>query len=575
MSRTLKDTFPWHQQGLDRRGRIDRLFATLNDAELENQFRGWQWKKHRSTRGAVLCFFAMVVLLFIAVDLVIHGWTTGSIYSTAARGLVVLTVLTNVFLGRALLPTRKLYISTHLFAAACGACFTVEYAVRGIAWPELAVVALTTVNIFTLFMRQPLKQTLIDLALIVFPFSAAMLVSNPDLGDIGALVAILFGSGIAAHYMRHIALVSRDYFLQNNQLEQMAEELDENMKTMSLEHGAIQRAAEENAALADELVLARMNAEENAYYLENILENISQGVVVLDKDLRITKCNSAYAKLANLPPELAKVGTPITEVLRVALERGAYVDDRAREWVKNVLENPESLIITEPVVMERMMGANQYIEVRRNPLPGGGEVGTYTDITDRHRADELIRAQARHDPLTKLYNRHHYDEQLATAIARSRRTGRYVALAYLDLDHFKPINDTYGHPVGDEVLKLVASTMKAHVRDIDTVARLGGDEFAIIFDGIQVIDDIRIPIERIMHALTQPVRVSDIDLTLGISVGVAVYPLDAETPEKLGKIADRALYDAKQSGRGCWRLARSDYEAGLPEITGGAKTVSS
>jgi diguanylate cyclase (GGDEF)-like protein len=139
----------------------------------------------------------------------------------------------------------------------------------------------------------------------------------------------------------------------------------------------------------------------------------------------------------------------------------------------------------------------------------------------------------------------------------------------VDLDLFKPVNDTHGHAVGDAVLREVAATLRAHVREVDTVARLGGDEFAIVFDGIKVIADVRNPIDRIMRALSEPMMVGDLEVRIGVSVGIAFYPLDAESAEGLAKAADEALYNAKQSGRGCWKLSQPEYEVELPAAHAG------
>lgn len=556
MYQTFKDTFPWRHKALDRRGRIDRLFATLNDVELERQFRLAHWKNYRMTGKTALVAIAVGTLFFMAVDVGFSGWTSATIGSTIARGMVVLSAIICLSLGRARSPSRILDFSSVLLALSIGGCLTFEYLSRGIHWDDLAIFALVAASVFTLFLCQPFKLTLINLAVALLPFTVAMFATGPGLSEVAAFVALYAGTAIAVYYMHHIAILNRDWFLQSNQLEAMAGELDENMKTMSLEHRAVQRAAEENAALADDLALARIEAEQNAYYLENILENIAQGVVVLDDDLKITKFNSTYAELSGIPPHLAKVGTHISEIVRNALDRGFYVDEETRQWIIAALERPNGLKVTEPSVIERAQGNGRYVEVRRNPLPGGGEVSTYTDITDRRRADELMRSQAMRDPLTDLSNRFHYTERLNEAIARSRRSGQYVALAYLDLDLFKPVNDAHGHAVGDAVLCEFASILRAHTRETDTVARLGGDEFAIIFDSIKSLSEVTNPIERIMIATAEPSTICGVEIRIGISVGVAFCPLDAMTAEGLAEAADHALYEAKKDGRGCYRLSQ-------------------
>lgn len=569
MSLSFKDIFRWQLKLPDRTGRIDRVFATLTDPALEKQFQTWHWKDRRRTGVLVLTVLALGVSVFILSDILGNGWNHATQISTFARGLIILTAGIAITLNLLNRPTFEIDLSIFSLAASIGACLTIEFVGRGTPWPELSMPALTSVVMFTLFLRQPLRFTVLGLAAQLVPFTVALFVKGGGWTELSDSALLYFGCGLSIYYMHQIAIVSRDYFLQNNQLEALAGELDENMKNMSLEHQSVQRAAEENAALADELALSRMAAEENAYYLENILENIAQGVVVLDKDLRVTRANSAYKRLAGVPEELAKPGTHIRDICKYALDRGLYIDEQAIASVRQALDAPDGFFIKGPSVIERAQGNGRYVEIRRNPLPDGGEVSTYTDITERRRADEIIRAQALKDPLTELSNRHHYAERLDDAIARSKRSGTYVALAFLDLDLFKPVNDTYGHSVGDAVLKEVAATLRAHVREVDTVARLGGDEFAIVFDGIKTIADVKHPIERIMQALEAPLRIGDITIPIGISVGVAFYPLDAASSEVLAKVADRALYEAKQSGRGCCKLSRPHYEIGLPHIDDG------
>jgi diguanylate cyclase (GGDEF)-like protein len=566
MSSSLKDLFRWHFKLPDRSGRIDRVLATLTDPELEQQFRDWHWNDRRRTGLSILLLVALGVTTYIVADLAAHGWTHATMISTLARGSIVLAACTWVALSLLNRPAAEIDIATFALAASIGVCLTVEYVVRGTSWEDLAMPALTSVVMFTLFLRQPFKFTILGLAAQLLPFTVALFFTERVWSQFSDLALLYFGCGLGIYFVRQIAIVSRDHFLQNRQLETLASEMDNNMKTMAFEHETVHRAAEENAALADELALSRMAAEENAYYLENVLENIAQGVVVLDKDLRVTKFNSAYKRLAGVPDHLAKPGTHIRDICIDALERGLYVDEKTVATIKRAIATPDGFFIEGPVVIERPQGNGRYLEIRRNPSPDGGEVSTYTDITERRRVDEIIRAQALKDPLTDLSNRHHYAERLDDAIARSKRTGTYVALALLDLDLFKPVNDTHGHAVGDAVLRTVAATLRAHVREVDTVARLGGDEFAIVFDGIKSIADLKQPVDRILQALEAPQRIGDLAIGIGVSMGVAFFPLDADSAEGLAKIADRALYEAKESGRGRCKLSRPQYETGLPRI---------
>ena len=217
----------------------------------------------------------------------------------------------------------------------------------------------------------------------------------------------------------------------------------------------------------------------------------------------------------------------------------------------------------DPVVFERESAPDLFIEVRTMPLPGGGAVSTISNITERKHAEESMRFKALHDPLTGLANRELFNDRLNAAIARSKRVGHYAALAMVDLDRFKPVNDTYGHPVGDQLLKDIGSLLTTTVREIDTVARLGGDEFAILFDGIGVLRDVSNPLERIFARLHQPIRIGDREIQIGASIGIAFFPLDAETAADLEHAADQALLDAKRSGRGRYSYYNRKHIAAL------------
>jgi diguanylate cyclase (GGDEF)-like protein len=573
MSASLKDILRRFKIP-DRTGRIDHVYGTFNQTDLEHQFRSWNWTDRRQSGISVVTIFATVALSFAAGDVLVHGLTRGSVASGLACGAVVLVSGLWIWLTARQKPSAMIDLMTLGLSACIGASLTIEFLVRGIAWHYLALPSLMALVLSTLFIRQPLKSTIAGMAAQLVPFLAALLFKGGGMADYAHAGLLLVGGGMSLYYMRKIAIVSREHFLQNSQLEQLATELDKNMKTMALEHQTVQRAAEENAALADELALSRMEAEEAAYYLENILENIAQGVVVLDRDKRITKFNSTYVKLAGIPSHLAKSGTHLSEIIKNAIDRGLYVDEDTFKAAKAAIDTPGGLNLKGPSVIERAQGNGRYVEVRRNPLPDGGEVSTYTDITERRRALEIMRAQALSDPLTDLSNRHHYAARLDEAIARSKRTDAHVALAFLDLDLFKPVNDTYGHAVGDAVLREVAHILRAHVREVDTVARLGGDEFAIIFDGIKAIRDVRNPIKRILNALSKPLTIDGVSISIGMSIGVAFAPLDAESAEGLASVADHALYEAKQHGRGCWKLSRPEYEGGLPDAGGNVERAS-
>lgn len=176
-------------------------------------------------------------------------------------------------------------------------------------------------------------------------------------------------------------------------------------------------------------------------------------------------------------------------------------------------------------------------------------VGVFSDITKRKAAEEQILFLAHHDGLTSLPNRGLFVDRLRHAIAHAHRNREKVAVMYLDLDQFKQINDTLGHHMGDQLLQVVAQRLTACVREDDTVARLGGDEFTIILEAIAHAGDVSPVAQKIIDALSQPMRLDGNELAVTVSIGVSLYPVDSEEPDDLIKYADTAMYVAKKTGR--------------------------
>ncbi len=171
------------------------------------------------------------------------------------------------------------------------------------------------------------------------------------------------------------------------------------------------------------------------------------------------------------------------------------------------------------------------------------------DITRRRLAEERIRHMARVDKLTELPNRAHFLELAEKSIAIAQRSGTCLALLYIDLDRFKPINDSYGHQMGDRVLHEVARRMKSSVRAADTVGRIGGDEFLIILTPAEREEDAVHAAEKVRHELERPMVFDDIPFHISCSIGVALLPQHGDSFDKLSQCADHAMYEAKKGGR--------------------------
>jgi diguanylate cyclase (GGDEF)-like protein/PAS domain S-box-containing protein len=180
--------------------------------------------------------------------------------------------------------------------------------------------------------------------------------------------------------------------------------------------------------------------------------------------------------------------------------------------------------------------------------------GTVEDITERKNYAHKMEHQATHDSLTGLPNRHLLNDRLQNYINFAERYKSRLAVAFLDLDQFKFINDSMGHEVGDQLLVVMAERLKSCVREIDTVVRLGGDEFVILLTNIHARSDITQTMERVLHAVSQPCALNNMDFVVSCSIGISVYPKDGKKPNTLLKNADSALYKAKHAGRNNFQL---------------------
>jgi diguanylate cyclase (GGDEF)-like protein/PAS domain S-box-containing protein len=181
-------------------------------------------------------------------------------------------------------------------------------------------------------------------------------------------------------------------------------------------------------------------------------------------------------------------------------------------------------------------------------------VGTHTDISDLKEAENKIWHQANFDPLTGLPNRRLFYDRLGIELQKTHRDDEVIALLFIDLDHFKEVNDTLGHHIGDKLLIEAASRIKKTVRDYDTVARLGGDEFTVILVNQSKVESIGEVAEKIIERLSEPYDLEAQDTYLSASIGIALFPNDAPSVNDLVKNADQAMYAAKAAGRKCFRF---------------------
>lgn len=292
--------------------------------------------------------------------------------------------------------------------------------------------------------------------------------------------------------------------------------------------------------------------------LEGVVESLPAGVCVYDKNWRMIVCNKNLKNLLNYPASLFANGPPTFEqVLRCNAERGEYGPGDIEGLVTSRMERAR---LAEPHITERRRPDGTELEIRGMPLKDGGFVTTYIDITQRKKDQQTIERLAHEDPLTGLANRTVFLDNLRQGLTRVRR-GSKLAVLCLDLDGFKPVNDTFGHPVGDQVLAAVARRLKGCVRETDTVARLGGDEFAVLLESPKGATDIELVAKRIIATLSEPIVLATNRISIGVSIGITLAPEDAQDVDQLMKNADLALYRVKAMGKGQYGF----FEAALQQ----------
>lgn len=290
---------------------------------------------------------------------------------------------------------------------------------------------------------------------------------------------------------------------------------------------------------------------------KSLIDNSSDGIITIDKHQNVIMFNPAAEKMFQysakdvleksfsmlLPDEMRQVHTSYVN---------AFGKDTALQ---------SRMMDARPNVMGRRKDGSLFpAEVSISKSDSGNDMcftAFIRDVTERHKADAEIHRLAMTDTLTGLSNRHCFETNLDDAVAYHNRYPKSLfCLMLIDLDLFKQVNDTYGHPVGDQLLKHVANILATSVREVDRVARIGGDEFAIILHGSDSMDDAATVAKKLIHALSQPFEIDNHDIKVGASIGVAVCPVNDADASSLFKLADKVLYEAKAAGRNTFRICQ-------------------
>ena len=306
-----------------------------------------------------------------------------------------------------------------------------------------------------------------------------------------------------------------------------------------------------------------LNMAEDLRQAKNVhhdaIQNISEGFVLWDNDDTLSMCNNVFRVIYRELADDIDQRPTFTEFITKAYQRG-------------VMELPENISLKEAiarrtekhrqsvVAFDEELNDGRWIRVSERRTSDDRIVGIITDISDRKALENKMKQLAENDALTALPNRILFQDRLQQAINQADRLETLVAVMVLDLDRFKDINDTMGHPAGDELLIQVAERLVECGRKTDTIARLGGDEFAVIANNLKTPFDAEHLARRIVEAIAKPFQLSENLVHTATSIGISFYPQDAGGPDELLRNADIALYQAKAEGGSVYRLYDTEID---------------
>jgi len=318
-------------------------------------------------------------------------------------------------------------------------------------------------------------------------------------------------------------------------------------------HEDITEREELNARLKKQYELGKAQEETlrvRNFQFDTAINNMSQGLCFFDSDHRLIVCNDRFVEIYNIPADRVHPGMKLTEIVDLRIEAGSFPAMTREEYIRWRNDVAVSNEAKDSIVG---LQDGRTIKIRHRPMPGGGWVATHEDITEQRQSEVRIEYMAHHDALTDLANRVLLNDRLEYVLGRVQH-GEMVAVHHLDLDQFKAVNDTFGHPCGDKLLRIVAERLRSLVGEADTIARMGGDEFVIVQATIADPAEATALAQGVIDALTEPYDIDGQQAVIGVSIGISVGPGDGSNPDKLLRNADLALYRAKSDGRGTFRF---------------------
>jgi diguanylate cyclase (GGDEF)-like protein/PAS domain S-box-containing protein len=309
----------------------------------------------------------------------------------------------------------------------------------------------------------------------------------------------------------------------------------------------------EHTAQLASIAIEHSRSDDALELASSVYAAIGEAIMLVDADNCIKAINPAFTRLTGYHP--VEICGKSPSVLNSGHQNGAFYQsmwhslEATGRWQGEICNRrKDGSLFTEWLMITTVFDAQGSVQRR---------IALFSDITDQKRAEEAVWRHANYDPLTRLPNRRLFHDRLELEIKKAERSSEKVALLFIDLDHFKKVNDLHGHDVGDALLVEAALRIQNCVRETDTVARLGGDEFTVILCGKHALQRVEEVATMIVDTLVAPFHIGPATLTISGSVGIAIYPDHAHETSSLIKQADRAMYTAKQAGRSCYRVFTS------------------
>ena len=334
----------------------------------------------------------------------------------------------------------------------------------------------------------------------------------------------------------------------------------ERRHTYSPHEITIMEAMAREAALAVHSQLLsnqRMEHEKELMLAAGVFRDTQEGIIITDARGRILRVNEAFTRITGYSIEEMIGRTP------AQLRSGRHDKD----FYKKMWMELKAAGVWQGEIWSRRKSGELYPEwlnisvVHNEQGKPVQYIGIFSDITEKKLSEERIYHLAHYDIVTELPNRALLQERLGQAVVHAQRHGKPTAILFVDLDYFKRINDTLGHALGDQLLQVIAQRLKGCVRKGDTVARQGGDEFIIVLNELQHEDDAAVVAEQILESVARPIQLDHHEVVISASIGISLYPGDAEDVASLLKNADAAMYRAKEQGRGIYQYFTPDLNA--------------